>query len=130
HVVRIDPMGDTEAARMLMRRASGRLDAEPSELVASLAATCGGLPLAVALVAAQLVVSHQSAQILASMHGNALEIFQSTDPDTDLRTILSWSYRRLSLGGQKLIRCIAAAPGSDLDPEAAGSLIRTAPETA
>ncbi len=130
-LIRVDPMNGAETTEMLLRRAEGRLDDQPAATVCALAAACRGLPLAVALVGAELARGDQAAgDILTSLQENALDALRSADPHTDLRTIFSWSYRRLSDSGQRLLRYAAAAPGTDLDAAAAASLLATDPGTA
>src|SRR5262249_14233886 len=59
-IVRLDPRARGGAWDMWVRRENGSLDDAPAETVAGLAATCGGLPLAVALVGAQLASRRQT----------------------------------------------------------------------
>jgi hypothetical protein len=114
--LRLGPLGAEEAVRLLAARLGPeRVAAEP-EAVAELAARCGHLPLALAVMAARAVADPQlplgvlAGQLARAAGAEAvaaglplggagqgrLEVLETGDPATSLRQLLSWSYRQLS----------------------------------
>jgi hypothetical protein len=89
-----------EARESLVRRlGADRLSAEP-DAVDEIIARCAGLPLALAVVATR-AAGHPAfplaaiAAELREAHGS-LDAFMDPDPTSDVRAVLSWSYRALS----------------------------------
>jgi tetratricopeptide (TPR) repeat protein len=113
--------------------------AEP-EAVAELTARCGGLPLALAVMAARaaadpgLPLSVLAGQLAAAAsdeaagHGAAgagpgrLEVLETGDPATSLRELLSWSYRQLSRPAAQMFALLGVHCGPDIAVPAAASL--------
>lgn len=87
---------------------------------------CGGLPLALTVVAARAMLNPDTplSAIVAALradHGT-LDGFADRDPSIDVRVIFSWSYRQLSAPAARLFRLIALHPGPDFSVAAAASL--------
>ncbi|GIJ61837.1 ATP-binding protein [Virgisporangium aurantiacum] len=125
HPLRLDLLTSTGATELLTERlGADRLAAEPAATRA-LISTCARLPLALAIVAARaathptFTLADLNAELAA---GNTLDRFNGGDPTTDLRTVLSWSYRRLRPAAARLFRLLALHPGPDLSAAAAASL--------
>ncbi|MFC8447889.1 ATP-binding protein [Kitasatospora sp. NPDC057223] len=125
-LVGLDVWTEAEAVAALSARIGDRrCQAEP-EASAELVGLCGHLPLAVAVVAAQL-----SANPLMSL-STAVRELRGTEPRldalagddrrADVRAVLSLSYH--SLGGRTahFFRCLALHPGPAVSAEAAASL--------
>ncbi|NGO47254.1 AfsR/SARP family transcriptional regulator [Streptomyces ureilyticus] len=102
-----------------------RLAVEPratNEIINS----CAGLPLALAVVAAlDTTRTTPRLQSLAEQlrDDNArLGTLTTGDPVTDVKTVLSWSYDRLSPEAARLLRLLGLHPGPDITEPAAASL--------
>jgi len=61
---------------------------------------------------------------LAKADGD-LDVFASSDPTIDVRTVFSWSYLTLSGEAARLFRLLAVHPGPDVTSRAAASLAAT-----
>jgi tetratricopeptide (TPR) repeat protein/DNA-binding XRE family transcriptional regulator len=123
------PLGTMDAgdADELLRRrlGSGRVDREP-EAAAEIVARCGGLPLALALVAAR-VAAHPR----VTLQELALELQGVTpldsmttgqDQATDLRQVFSRSYATLSAQGQAMFQMLGLHPGPQIAAATAASM--------
>ncbi|NUS16829.1 MAG: helix-turn-helix domain-containing protein, partial [Streptomyces sp.] len=116
-----------EARRLLARHLGpGRPSREPGA-AATLVACCGGLPLALGIVAAY-AATHQDlslAELAAELGDSArrLDALDAGEPRADLRAVLSWSGRALSPAAARALALLGIAPGPDIAPEAAASLL-------
>ncbi|MFG2049027.1 BTAD domain-containing putative transcriptional regulator [Micromonospora sp. NPDC048935] len=122
-------------SRELIRRRLGTaaLDAEP-EATDEIVASCGGLPLALAIVAGRVaanpdVALSTLARRLRAARGGLTE-FASTDAAADARSVFSWSYRTLDTGPARLFRLLGLHPGAGVTTRAAASLAGLPPEVA
>lgn len=110
---------DDDAARRLLadRLGQDRLDAEP-EVAASILTACGGLPLALSIVAARACLTPGAAlgESLASLTAGA-----GHDPHGDLNAVLSWSYHQLTPAAAQLFRRLGQHPGGEFTLAAAAS---------
>ncbi|WP_155370516.1 AfsR/SARP family transcriptional regulator [Catellatospora vulcania] len=125
----LDLLADTEAAELLSRRiGADRATAEP-EAVARILRMCGGLPLALAIVAARAAISAEVplAELADRLQaeGAGLDAFTGWDAATDVRAVFSWSYRALSAPAARMFRLLGLHPGPDLAVPAAASLAGT-----
>lgn len=103
----LEPPETGEAVEMLRRRAT----IEPGE-AAAIAAACGRLPLALALVAARV----RQAGFTPAAAGL-----------DDLRAVFSWSYRALRPDAARLFRLLGPAAGDDIALPAAAALAGLSP---
>ncbi|MEV0719542.1 BTAD domain-containing putative transcriptional regulator, partial [Asanoa sp. NPDC050611] len=128
--MRLDPFTAQEARQMLAPRLGGhRIDAERAA-VDRIIGRCGGLPLALAIVAARAVARPAFAldaldQQLADA-GDQLDNFASPDGGVDVRAIFSWSYQTLTAPAARLFRFLGLHHTTDLSAAAAASLIGAA----
>jgi DNA-binding SARP family transcriptional activator/Tfp pilus assembly protein PilF len=118
---------EDEARRLLEHRLGpARLAAEPAAAGAILA-SCAGLPLALTIMAAHAAMRPDfPLAVLAEQvreSRGALDAFDSGDETTDIRAVLSWSYRQLSPAVARLFRLMGVHPGPDITAVAAASLI-------
>ncbi|MDF2704809.1 MAG: tetratricopeptide repeat protein [Nonomuraea muscovyensis] len=125
-LVRLDVLSDHDAHRLLAARlGEPRLAAEP-EATALIIRRCGRLPLALAIVAAQLArrtdlpLSEVAAELARS--GADLDPFTHSDPAIDLRRVFGRSYRDLPELALRLFRLLGQHPGPHLPLAAAASL--------
>ncbi|MFF5077451.1 tetratricopeptide repeat protein [Actinoplanes sp. NPDC000266] len=121
----------TGQARQLLaaRLGADRIAAEPAA-VDKVIGRCGGLPLALAIVAARAAT--QPGLSMAELAGeldaaDRLAQLTTGDPDSDLRTVFSWSYRILADGPARLFRLFGLHPGADISVAAAASLAGLGP---
>jgi DNA-binding SARP family transcriptional activator len=126
HPLRLDALVTDEATTFLSTRiGSERAHAEPDQLE-DIVALCGGLPLALTIVAARAVLHpeiHLSVLLeqLRAHHGT-LEAFSDFDASIDARTVFSWSYRDLPPAAARMFRLLALHPGEDFGQYAAASV--------
>jgi tetratricopeptide (TPR) repeat protein len=124
----LDVLEEPEARDLLIRHLGReRLAAEP-DAVARLLERCGGLPLALAIVAAHATV-HQDFPLAALAEevqemSSQLDAFDTGELNVDLRTVFSWSYRSLRPGAAGLFRLLGLSPTPDIGLSAAACLAR------
>ncbi|GAA3299113.1 tetratricopeptide repeat protein [Dactylosporangium vinaceum] len=130
----LDLFDTIEAADLLERRLGRwRVAADPAA-VADVIARCGGLPLALSVVAARAAVT--STPSLAALAGElgrarrALDSFAGVDAATDPRAVFSWSYRVLDDATARMFRLLSVHPGPEVTVGAAASLAGVPPEAA
>ncbi|WP_327000096.1 tetratricopeptide repeat protein [Dactylosporangium sp. NBC_01737] len=123
-----------ESRRLLVRRlGAARVAADPGA-VEEIIGWCAGLPLALAIVAARAATDprlpiRDLAAALRDERGR-LDALTTGDPDSDVRTVFSWSYRALSAGAARLFRLLGLHPGADIPVAAAASLAGLSPARA
>ncbi|WP_093895264.1 tetratricopeptide repeat protein [Streptomyces sp. Ncost-T10-10d] len=102
-----------------------RCQAEP-EAAAELVELCGYLPLAVAVVGAQLSAEPKMALRLGVRELRQawprLDALATDDQRVDVRAVFSWSYRALTDGTARFFRYLSMHPGPTVSAEAAASL--------
>ncbi|MEV4114608.1 BTAD domain-containing putative transcriptional regulator [Nonomuraea sp. NPDC049695] len=126
HLLRLDVLPDDDAYQLLAARlGEERLTAEP-EAAARIIRRCGRLPLALAIVAAQLArrTDLPLAEVAADLEraDTDLEPFAHSDPAIDLRKVFGRSYRDLPEDASGLFRRLGQHPGPHLPLGAAASL--------
>ncbi|MCK2239199.1 MULTISPECIES: BTAD domain-containing putative transcriptional regulator [unclassified Crossiella] len=124
--VSLDLLGHAEARQFLARRlGADRLTAEP-EAVTDIITICGRLPLALAVVATRAAAhpSFSLAEVAAELAAakGGLDAFTCPDSLTDVRTVLSWSYRALSAPAARLFRLLSLYPGPEMGVPVGASL--------
>jgi DNA-binding SARP family transcriptional activator/Flp pilus assembly protein TadD len=124
----VDVLSPAEARELLVRRlGAARVDAEP-DAVAEIVARCGGLPLALAIVAARAAAHPRFALAALARELRAspgLDSLHGTDRASDLRTVFSWSYTGVGAPAAGLFRLLGQHPGPDLGVAAAAALAGT-----
>ncbi|MEU8656248.1 AfsR/SARP family transcriptional regulator, partial [Actinoplanes philippinensis] len=109
----------------------GRTTAEP-DAMGEIVAVCGGLPLALAVVAARIATNptFTLAAIAEELRGSGgLDGFAAPGVTRDPRSVFSWSYRHLPAEAAALFRHLALHPGPDVTVATAASLTGAAPAT-
>ncbi|MET0234200.1 MAG: BTAD domain-containing putative transcriptional regulator [Kibdelosporangium sp.] len=123
HHLALDTLTDDEARALLCRRlGAARVAAEP-QAVAELVGLCGGLPLALGIIAGRAHTHPRVplAEFAADLRGLGLGALEDDDPATGLTSVLSWSYRALTTQQQVVFGLLGIAPGPDISlPAAAG----------
>ena len=135
--LRLGPLAEEEGVRLLAARLGPeRVAAEPGA-VAGLAAWCGHLPLALAVMAARaaadpgLPLGVLAARLAGAAGAEAtaagagpgrLEVLETGDPATSLRQLLSWSHGQLSPPAAGMFALLGVHCGPDITVPAAASL--------
>lgn len=126
HSMLLDVLTHAEALQLLATRIGTERLAAESGTVEQIIQGCGCLPLALAIVAARAATHpHLPLAALAEQLGHvrqALDALDAGDPASNLRSVFSWSYQRLSLEAQNLFRLLGLHPGPDFTVAAAASL--------
>ena len=126
HAVSLDTLAADEARdAMAQRLGSARLAAEP-DASDEIIDRCGGLPLAIAVVAARATVYQDLplAEIAGELRDarTRLDALSADDAAADVRAAFSWSYRLLSVRARRLFRLLSVHGGPELSRNAAASL--------
>jgi tetratricopeptide (TPR) repeat protein len=139
HPLRLGPLDDEQSVRLLAARLGPQRVAAESEAAAELAARCGHLPLALAVMAARaaadpgLSLGVLAAQLAGAAGGEGpgrLEVLETGDPATSLGELLSWSYRQLSPPAAAVFALLGVHCGPDITVPAAASLAGVPPADA
>ncbi|WP_431905773.1 ATP-binding protein [Micromonospora carbonacea] len=120
-------LSPAESRDLLSRRLGAQRVAREPAAVRRILAASSGLPLALAVVAARAALHPEFplarlADELDDTRGG-LDGFCAAEVDTDVRAVLSWSYRRLDPAAATLFRLLGLHPGPDLSAAAAASLV-------
>ncbi|WP_157408336.1 BTAD domain-containing putative transcriptional regulator [Actinoplanes sp. N902-109] len=131
HLLRADLPTPGEARQLLLARlARGRnrelTDGIHAETLDQLIESCGRLPLALAVIAAQLSARPQLSlnTVAAALRDDSsrLDAFPGRGGVSNPRTAFSWSYRQLTPGAARLFRLLAMALTPGISVDAAVSL--------
>lgn len=134
HPLRLSMFSKAEARDLL----AGRLGADrlTADRVATATAidVCAGLPLALAIVAGRAAGRGGAADRWSHVfaRGTVLDNLDGGDSLTNLRSVFSWSYRRLPPAAARLFALIGLHPGLEISVPAASNLadIDAAPQLA
>lgn len=132
--VGLDRLGEDEAVALLRQViGAAQVDAEP-EAAAKIALRCDFLPLALRVAAERAAVPPRSAlaDVADELAGeqNRLDILETDDDATALRTAFSWSYRALPLPAAHVFRLLGLHRGPDISLDAVAALIDNTPAAA
>jgi DNA-binding SARP family transcriptional activator/tetratricopeptide (TPR) repeat protein len=122
----LEALTSQEAQSLLAGRlGADRIEAETGA-ARELISLCGRLPLALVIVAARAGAQPRLglADLAAELRNtrSRLDGLRTDDPATDIRTVFSWSYRRLGDGVARMFRLLSVHPGPDITSPAAASL--------
>jgi tetratricopeptide (TPR) repeat protein len=132
--IQLEPFDDDEAVEFLSQRLSPSRAAGASDAMVQLGQACGGLPLALAIIAARacanptfpldLLVREftQERTPLASLSAGSAEL--------DLGAVFSWSHRGLSDEAARTFALLSAHPGPEISTPAAVSISGLDPQRA
>ncbi|MFE7401612.1 ATP-binding protein [Streptomyces sp. NPDC057557] len=123
-LISLDVWTQPEAVAALAARIGAkRCRAEPED-AARLVELCGHLPLAIAVVGAQLSAEPRMPLRLAAreLAEARLDTLSAGDRRADVRAVFSWSYRALTPDTARFFRYLAFHPGPAVSAEAAASL--------
>lgn len=128
HRLELDVLEPAASTGLLRALIGHRVEAE-SGAAARLGQLCGGLPLALRIVA-ELAVEHPSWPLTALADelgtGSPLELLDAgDDPRTAIRPVLAWSYQRLPALAAPAFRLIGLQAGPELTVADVAALIGT-----
>ncbi|MBF9131563.1 tetratricopeptide repeat protein [Plantactinospora sp. S1510] len=115
-------MSTGEATEMLAARLGPDQVAAHTDAVDQIVDRCGGLPLGLAVAAARVIADEVPLPKLAGELGRPLDALAAGEAASDVRTVLSWSYRMLPDGAARMFRLFGVHPGPDIGLAAAASL--------
>lgn len=124
--VAVGPLEQSESVALLRKILGGRrLDTEPGT-AAAIAARCACLPLALRVAAERAV--HRPQLTLAAMAAElederrTLDVLTTGEDDSTIRSVFSWSYRRLAPATARMFRLLGLHPGAEVSIPAAAAL--------
>ncbi|MDQ1739473.1 MAG: hypothetical protein QOE53_1125, partial [Pseudonocardiales bacterium] len=115
HLLDLEPLSSSDAKALLARRLGAhRVLTEPAAVDQILLA-CGGLPLALSIVAARVVPGFPLASVADRLRAGrgSLDAFDGGDETANLRSVFASSYRYLSPPAARLFRLLPLLPGPD-----------------
>ncbi|MFE6734328.1 ATP-binding protein [Microbacterium sp. NPDC057650] len=118
-VVVASPLAPEASATLLRRLIGQRADDDPAA-VQELARVCGDLPLALRIAAQELIARQDltPAELLGEVcdERDRLDLLDADDgAATDIRAVLSWSYRALRPESAQVFKRLGQLPGADID---------------
>jgi tetratricopeptide (TPR) repeat protein len=128
-VVSLVPLTPAGSAGLLGEIAGRDIAADAPEI----ARLCGHLPLALRIVAESVRTAPPAevAAMIDELKGeDRLDRLGSDDPRTDLRTVISWSFRQLPAAAQDMFRLLGRFPGRTFDTSVVAALTGTRPAQA
>ncbi|WNM39239.1 tetratricopeptide repeat protein [Micromonospora halotolerans] len=125
HRVTVPLFTDVESRSLFGRLAgAARLGTDQAD-VADVVSGCGGLPLALRIVAERLGHERELSELAAAMRsaGDRLDALTTEEERTSLPAVLSWSYRTLPRDVADAFRLLGLHPGPHWEPAAAAALL-------
>jgi tetratricopeptide (TPR) repeat protein len=122
----LDLLTAAQSRQLLAGRLGARRVAADPAATEQIIDRCAGLPLALAVVAAHAAgrPGYALTEVASQLHDAraALDALASGDAATDVRAVVSWSYRALDPPAARLFRLLGLHPGADIGAAAAASL--------
>lgn len=131
--ISLDVLTERESVDLLVRILGETRAAAESEAVLELARACAGLPLALRIAAAQLVVQpdRSIAELVGQLTAARLDaLVLGGDESSQVRAVFDLSYVRLDPEAQRLLRMIGAIAEVDLTTGSGAALLGCTPEEA
>jgi hypothetical protein len=128
--IELDVLTEPESWSLMRVLIGERVETERAD-VRALMLMCGRLPLALRVVAELANRSNSSlAELVAELQDRQahLDLLDVGDPRSAVRSVLSWSYRRLSPAAARLFGLLGTAPGPDLSLCSAANLAGVTPQ--
>ncbi|MFG2287660.1 BTAD domain-containing putative transcriptional regulator [Streptomyces sp. NPDC048595] len=127
----LGPLSSADAASLLTRRLGReRVHKEPAA-AAGLLQLCGGLPLAISIIAARAAIhpAFPLRALIRDLHGagGALDTLDAGDDSADLRAVFASSYGALSAAARRLFPLLGLHAGPDIGLAAAAALAGAEP---
>ncbi|MGW7688447.1 BTAD domain-containing putative transcriptional regulator [Streptomyces asiaticus] len=133
HLVTVGPLTEEEGAQLLIRLSGGRIEG-PGPATERLMALCGGLPLALRIVAERLAVNPEVplaalVEQYATAPGRLERLTVKDDAAADMPLVFEASYRSLPEDAARMFRCLGLHTGP-VTVDAAAALAGTDRHTA
>ena len=115
-LVNLDVLNAAEGAQLLFARVSAEQARAEPQAVRELVALCGGLPLALVIVAARAATSGWRLSLIAAQLADArqrLDALDLGDSITDIRSVFAWSCQQISPDATARLRMMASLPGPE-----------------
>ncbi|MEY9927510.1 DNA-binding SARP family transcriptional activator [Catenulispora sp. GP43] len=128
----LEPLTAADSHELLARRLGpGRVSGR-ERAIEAIADRCGNLPLALAVAAARAVVlaNVPLEALAAQLESNALNALNPGDDTSDVRNVLSWSYRQLPAAAARTLRFLGLHPGPEITVPAVAALADLPPSEA
>ncbi|MFD4208698.1 BTAD domain-containing putative transcriptional regulator [Micromonospora tulbaghiae] len=128
----LDVLPDDEARELIVRQVGAARVAEQPDAVAGIVRFCGGLPLALGIVAARaalhpdLPLSSVAAELTTA--ASPLDALAGDEVTTNLRVVLSRSLAALTPAAAEVFTLLGLAPGPDIGRAAAAGLTARTPD--
>ncbi len=118
------PLDEDEARELLVRKLGTARVAEEPEAASQILRRCGGMALAVAIVAARVTAQpgKRLSALAAELHENRLDALDTGDLSASLRAVFSGSYRSLDDRCASAFRLLGLLPDSETTKAAAIAL--------
>ncbi len=124
-VLNVDVLSQAESRELITCRIGAVRARGEAGAVAELARSCGGLPLALAIVAAHAAArpAVPLTAIAAEFAGQSrLDALETSEEASSIREVLSWSYRQLNQSAARMFRLLGLHPGPSTSIAAAAGL--------
>jgi DNA-binding SARP family transcriptional activator len=129
HMTILDVLSPEDASELVVRRLAINHRVVDQAVLSEVSASCAGLPLALVTAAAKVVARPAiSLSDLASdlrQEENKLHVLNGASGQDDVRTVLSWSYARLSAEEARMFRALGRHPGQDITAASASRCAET-----
>ena len=115
HLLSLEPLSNADAKALLARRLGVHRVLSDAGAVEQILLACGGLPLALSIVAAGVMPGFPLTVVADRLRAarGSLDAFDAGDEIGNLRSVLSSSYRGLSSAAARLFRLLPLLPGPD-----------------
>ncbi|HTU72336.1 MAG TPA: BTAD domain-containing putative transcriptional regulator [Trebonia sp.] len=126
HPLVLDLLPADEALTLLSHRLGDERIAAERETARDLVRLCARLPLALSVAAARAAATPglPLARLVASLHDarRRLDGLSTGDTQSDVRAVLSWSFRHVTTTARRMFQLLGLHPGPDISVQAAASL--------
>jgi DNA-binding SARP family transcriptional activator/tetratricopeptide (TPR) repeat protein/type II secretory pathway predicted ATPase ExeA len=126
HAIQLEPFDNAETVEFLKQRLPLSQGDDDRDAMIQLGQACGGLPLALAIIAARASTNQAFPLDLLvrefAQEPTPLDSLNAGSPDLDLSTVFSWSQRGLSEEAARTFVALSAHPGPEISIAAAASM--------
>lgn len=119
------PLDERQSRELLAYRVGAARLAEEPEAVQDILHQCGGMSLALAIVAARVAAQpgRRLASLASELHGSPLDALDTGELTASLRAVFEASYRSLDPDAAAAFRLLGLVPGDDVERAAATALL-------
>jgi DNA-binding SARP family transcriptional activator/tetratricopeptide (TPR) repeat protein len=132
--IQLEPFDDEEVIEFFSQRLSASRASDDRDALVRLGRACGGLPLALAIVAARASANPAFPLDLLvrefTLERTSLVSLNAGSAELDLGTVFSWSHRGLSEDAARTFGLLSTHPGPEISTAAAASISALDPQRA